>query len=235
MKPVQLLLSATVLFCSGAASSFAQDRSSGPNYSGTSSASNNKGGANNNSGANIASAPIATDPGYRLSIGDEVTINIHGQGDMSTAQRIDKKGAVRIPYVTPNEVGLASKTVREAEGFLETLLVEKKILKKPLVSITVREYSTREVTIIGGVGSGGGIFNMPREYDSIEIVELVTRMGGFKPTAKSNAVRVTRTDDNGRETTQEVDVEAMIYGKRNALKSFLIYPGDKIIIHERLF
>ncbi|OAM87610.1 polysaccharide biosynthesis/export family protein [Termitidicoccus mucosus] len=185
-----------------------------------------------NSAQSTAALPLATDPGYRLSIGDEISIDVHGEPDMSAAQRIDKQGNVRVPYA--NEVSLSGKTVREAESYLEKTFVTKKLLKQPLVTINVRQYSSREVTIIGAVNSPG-IFHLPKEADTIEIVELVTSIGGFRPTAKANDVRVTRIGDNGKETIFSVDVEAMIYNRRNALKSFLIYPADRILVMERLF
>ncbi len=173
---------------------------------------------------------IATDPGYRLALGDEIAITVHGEADLSTAQRIDRKGIVRIPYV--NEVALANKTVREAEGFIEQLLIERRLLKKPLVNITVRAYALREVTISGN-GLTPTVFQMPRETDNIEIIELVNRLGGFRPTARSNAVRVIRMDENGNEVSHIVDVEAMMKNRKGALKSFLIYPGDRIHVEER--
>jgi protein involved in polysaccharide export with SLBB domain len=195
---------------------------------------NTTGGAQpgTNSGAAMAPLIMATDPGYRLSLGDEISIVVHGEDDISTAQRIDKKGNIRMPLI--NEVNLSEKTVREAESYIEQILIDKKLLKKPLVNITVRDYSLREI-VITGTGLTPGVFPLPRETASIELTELVTRLGGFRPTAKSDAVKVIRTDDNGKETTQTVDVESMLIGKRNALKSFLIYPGDRIFVDERLF
>jgi polysaccharide export outer membrane protein len=175
---------------------------------------------------------MATDPSYRLSLGDEIIINVHGEDDISTAQRIDKKGIVRIPLI--NEVSLVDKSVRDAEGHIERILIERKLLKQPLVNITVRDYSLREITI-SGTGLTPGVFPMPRETSSIEIVELVNRLQGFRPTAKSDAVKVIRTDDSGKDVTHIVDVEAMLNNKKSAPKSFLIYPGDRIHVDERLF
>lgn len=184
--------------------------------------------------ANAATAPLlmATDPGYRLSLGDEIAISVHGEDDISTAQRIDKKGTVRIPYV--NEINLADKTVREAEGFIEQVLIERKLLKKPLVTITVRDYASYEVSFTGS-GVQPGVYRLPREVASIEIVELITRYGGLKPTAKAHDVKVYRKDETGTEKVFRVDYEAMQAGKKNAEKSFLIYPGDRIYVEDRLF
>lgn len=189
-------------------------------------------GNGNTTGGSAAPIIMATDPGYRLSLGDEIVISVHNESDISTAQRIDKKGAVRMYLI--DEVVLADKTVREAESFIEKTLIERKILKKPLVSITVRDYATNEITLTGR-GIQPGVFPLPREVASIEIVELITRHGGFLANAKSNEVKVYRKNEAGREESFTVDVEAMIASKKNALKSFLIYPGDRIYVEERLF
>jgi len=185
-------------------------------------------------GSTTAPVIMATDPGYRLSAGDEITIVVHGEDDISVARRIDKKtGIVRMPLI--NEVALADKTVSEAETFIEQLLIERKLLKKPLVNITVRDYATNEVTFTGR-GIREGVFAMPREVAHIELMELITRYGGLTPNAKSNEVRVYRKDDTtGREQSFVVDYEAMQSSKKNAPKSFLIYPGDRIFVDERLF
>lgn len=176
----------------------------------------------------------ATDPGYRLSNGDAVAIIVWGEGEVSTDQRIDNKGVVRVPLV--GDVKLTEQTVREAEGYLERMFVDKKLLRKPMVSISVRDYASREVFVLGAVNAPGK-FPMPPESSSIEIVDLITSIGGFRPTAKADDVKVTRLDASGIETVQTVNVEAMISGRggRSASKSFLIYAGDRIYVPERLF
>ncbi|MGC4071996.1 MAG: polysaccharide biosynthesis/export family protein [Nibricoccus sp.] len=202
------------------------------NVSGKTNAAASKNGTNNPSAPTAAPLIMATDPGYRLSLGDEISINVHGEEDLSTAQRIDKKGAVRMYLI--NEITLADKTVREAESFIEQTLVERKLLKKPLVSITVRDYATNEVTLTGR-GVRPGVFPLPKEVASIEIVELITRYGGFTPNAESDKVKVYHKDETGREQSTTVNVEAMLQNRKNALKSFPIYPGDRIYVDERLF
>jgi polysaccharide export outer membrane protein len=186
-----------------------------------------------NSAINNLDLP-ATDPGYQLSNGDEVAIIIWGEGDVSTDQRIDAKGIVRMPLI--GEVNLSSKTVREAEKYLEQVFIDKKILRKPMVTISVRDYAAREVAVLGAVAAPGK-YRMPKEAGSIEIVELITSLGGFKPTAKSDEVKVTRVDESGIETVSTVNVQSMITGRtgKNAPKSFLVYPGDRIYVPERLF
>ncbi len=189
--------------------------------------------AGQSSGSDSADTPV-TSPGYRLLKGDEISINVFNEGEFSVAQRIDNRGIVRLPYA--GEINLANRTVREAETYLEGLLKDKKLLREPMVTIVVREYSSREVSVLGAVGRAGK-FNMPREASEAEIVDVITAMGGLRPTAKGNDVQVTRTADDGKETVTQVDVEAMINPRRdrNAPRSFLIYPGDRIYVPERLW
>jgi polysaccharide biosynthesis/export protein len=224
MRPSLLALSSLALLLIASSTNAQETNTSGKTVPGSS----------KNSQSTAATAPLimATDPGYRLSAGDEITISVHGEEDMSTAERIDKAGTVRIPYI--KEISLADKTVREAENYIEQVLIERKLFKKPLVSITVRDYATNEVTLTGR-GVRQGVFPLPKEVSSIEIVELMTRYGGFTPNAKSNDVKVYRKDESGREQVTSVDVEAMMENRKNAPKSFPIYPGDRIYVDERLF
>lgn len=177
----------------------------------------------------------ATDPSYKLSRGDEIAVNVFNEGDMSTAQKIDNRGIIRIPYA--GEVYLAGRTVRESESYLEKLFVDKKLLRQPMVTIGVRGYASHEVSVLGAV-NGPGKFRMPQEASSVEILDVITGMGGFKLTAKSADVKVTRTLDSGEEKVITVDVEAMINPRkadRNTPRSFLIYPGDRIFVAEKLW
>jgi polysaccharide export outer membrane protein len=210
---------------SGAADSKPADRSA------TSSGSGKKSGDNNNSGGKGDDNIPATDPDYHLTNGDEIAIAVYNQTDVSISGKIDSRGVIRMPLV--GDVNLANKTVREAEGYLEKLLVEKEILVKPTVYVTVREYAPREASVLGAVNSTGK-YRFPKEQLSVEIVDLITSMGGFQKVAKSNEVSVTHTDESGKEKTETVNVEAMING-RSRVKSYLIYPGDRLFVPERLF
>lgn len=236
-RPTFILLSTLLLACSLSAQTTKPATSNAGNNTNsraTFASTSNSGTSPNNSQAPVE-RPLATDPSYKLALGDEVEIQVHSEPDISTAERIDQKGFVRIPYI--DKVQLAKMSVREAEQHLETILFEKNILQKPLVKITVREYALREVSVLGAVNSPGK-FSLPREADSIEIFDLFSRMGGFRPTAKSGEVKVTRLDGDGKEKVFIVNVERMITGRGTASgtqESFLIFPGDRIFVPERIW
>ena len=182
------------------------------------------------------SSPIGeTDPGYKLTVGDSITVNVYGEGDMSASQRLDSNGKLRLPMI--GEIKLNGLSVREAEDALEKLYRERELLKSPLVTLVVSNYALREVSVLGAVRSPGN-FQFPKETTSLDIADLITRLGGFTPTAKSDAVSVIRRKPDGKEEVTTVDVERMISGRRrgdNGRRDFQVYPGDRIWVPERLF
>ena len=176
-----------------------------------------------------------TDPSYRLTVGDSVAVNVYGESEMSASQRLDSTGKLRLPMI--GEIKLAGLSVREAEERLEKLYRERELLKSPLVILVVSNYALREVSVLGAVRSPGN-FQFPKETTSLDIADLITRLGGFTPTAKSDAVSVIRRKPDGKEEVTTVDVERMISGRRrgdNSRRDFAVYPGDRIWVPERLF
>ncbi len=182
-----------------------------------------------------ATAATPTDPSYRLTPEDYVAVAVYGEPDMSTVQRLDSTGKMRLPLI--GDVKLSGRSVRAAEDYLETLYRDRELLKSPLVTINVTGFALREVSVLGAVRAPGN-FQFPKETTSLDIVDLVTRLGGFTPTAKSDAVSVIRRGADGRETVTIVDVESMISGRHRASDSphgFAVFPGDRIWVPERLF
>lgn len=199
------------------------------------SGSRGNGGSNGGSGGSAENSVGATDPAYRLAGGDSVTVNIYGEPDLSASQRLDVTGTLRLPLI--GEIKVGGMSVREAEKTLEKLYLERQILKDPLVTISVASYALREVSVLGAVRSPGN-FQFPKETTSLDIVDLITRVGGFLPTAKSDAVNVVRKTADGTERVTTIDVESMITKRRQgdaSRRDFLIYPGDRIWVPERLF
>lgn len=182
-----------------------------------------------------APAAAVTDPSYRLSVGDTIAITIFDEPELATTQTIARTGEVRIPLV--GEITLTGRTVREAERALESAYQKDEYLNSPVVSLAVAAYFPREVSVLGAVRSPGTVL-FPRDATTLDIVEVITRVGGFIPVSKSDAVTITRRDSEGRETVTTVDLENTITGRRRAGREsadVVILPGDRIWVPERLF
>lgn len=172
-------------------------------------------------------------PSYRLILRDEIQITVYGQPDLTVSQRIDGEGMIRVPLL--GNVSVAGRTVRQLEQQLETAFIEGEFLRSPMVTVRVLSYAPREITIFGAVRSPGTL-TLPIEVNSIDIVEVISKVGGFSPVAKSKDVRVVRNRGQTNERVEIVNVADMIIGRAaGSKKEVLIYPGDLIQVDQSLF
>jgi protein involved in polysaccharide export with SLBB domain len=183
----------------------------------------------------VSAQVAATDPGYHLIVGDTIAVSVYGEPDLSVTQTIGRSGEVRLPLL--GEIILTGKTVREAVHFLENTYQERQFLRTPVVDLVVTAYFPREVSVLGAVRTPGTVV-FPRDVTSLDIVEVITRVGGFLAISKSDAVTITHRGADGKETVKTVDLENTISGRRQAGREradLAIYPGDRIWVPERLF
>ena len=180
-------------------------------------------------------APATTDPSYLLSSGDTITMSIYDESDLAATQTIARSGEVRLPLI--GDINLAGKSVRDAERLLETTYIKRQFLLAPVVSLVVTAYFPREISVLGAVRSPGTVV-FPRDVTSLDIIDVITRVGGFLPVAKSDAVTITHRTPDGKETVTTVDLERTMTGRHQAGRDradVAIYPGDRIWVPERLF
>ena len=180
-------------------------------------------------------APTTTDPSYLLSAGDTFTFSVYDEPDLVATQTIARSGEVRLPLI--GDVVVAGKSVRDAERAIENLYIKRQFLKTPVVSLVVTAYFPREVSVLGAVRSPGTVV-FPRDVTSLDIVDVITRVGGFLPISKSDAVTITHRTPDGKETVTTVNLENVISGRHQAGRDradLAIYPGDRIWVPERLF
>ncbi len=172
-------------------------------------------------------AGTVTDKEYRLVNNDTVAINVVGRNEFMAEQRIDNRGIVRLWLL--EDVPLAGKTIREAETYLEKLYVQKRLLKKPWVQISVRGYDPREIFLTGAV-NGSGVYQLESDESSIELKKLILSRGGLQAKADGSSVKIIRA---GTSESISVNVNDLLKGK--GPDSFLIYAGDTIHVPLKWF
>lgn len=157
---------------------------------------------------------------YRLGPGDTVGITIYEQPDLATTARISELGRIIFPLIGEAEIG--SLTIKEAETLIETRLMEGKFIRQPQATITVKEYRSQQVSILGKV-------NKPGQY-SIEGATLVTELlaqAGGRTTDAGDVVFVVRKE--GEETIKhEVDLVKFYSG--DLTQNMGIGDGDLVLV-----
>jgi len=162
--------------------------------------------------------------GSSLGPGDLVEVRVFQEADLSGTYRLSPEGTVDYPLC--GKVSLAGMTSSQASDALTSCLA-KGYLRKPQVSVLIREYNSKKIFVFGEVQKPG---TFPYE-EKMSIVQAVTLAGGFTKVASKNSTQVTRTID-GAEKKIRVPVEDIGTGRE---RNFFLKPGDIVFVPESFF
>jgi polysaccharide export outer membrane protein len=151
---------------------------------------------------------------------DLLEISVFEIPDLSRTVRVSAKGTISLPLLGEMRVdGLSS---MQLESKLREELT-KRYLQDPQVSVFVREYGSKKVSVIGAVGK-------PRVYEMLgprTLLEVLSEAGGLTPQAGAElyVIRPGKEGAEGKRLTVSVD-DLMI--NRNPALNLAIQPGDII-------
>jgi polysaccharide export outer membrane protein len=160
-----------------------------------------------------------------LGPGDIFDVRVYGEKELSNIFRVSSAGTIDFPLI--GKVKVQGLTPSEVAELLKKRLKEGEFVKDPHISIFVREYKSKKISVFGQV-QRPGTFNYE---DNMNVVQAITLAGGFTPLADKNRTTVTRTL-KGKKQRIRVPVEKI--GRGTAV-NFLLLPGDIIFVPERIF
>lgn len=161
----------------------------------------------------------------KIAPGDTLIIDVFGEKGLSAERRVEAGGT--ITYFLLGKVDVAGKTTVEVTDDL-TEKLGKRFLVNPSVSVNVKEYSLRTVTVLGQVLGRTGAIKLLGEKQ-MDILEAIAEAGGFTPNANQNKIQLTR---KGKTTTYKFD---QILKVTDPKKRIWLEPGDIIYVPERFF
>jgi len=170
---------------------------------------------------------------YLLSPVDKLTISVYGQPDLQSEQRISDAGTVSIPLL--GEIIIGGLTVSETQRKIEAALISERYLVRPVVTISIEEFSPKVVTVLGEVESPGSI-KIPDGRNGLSVQVAIAEAGGFTSAANKNEVQLQRAVKNDQSTNEKsitVNVNELLLSK--SIKTIIVRPGDIIYVQRRLF
>ena len=139
-------------------------------------------------------SPAPAAPEYRVGAGDVLEVVVLGNDDLSRTPTVQTGGTVTLPLL--GEVAVLGLTVPEIKTKL-TELLGRDYLVRPQVEVTVKDYQSQFVTVLGEVASPG---RKPLRGRT-RLVDVLVDAGGFGPRA-SGEVTVTRMDGTFEDGTR---------------------------------
>ncbi len=157
--------------------------------------------------------------------GDVFTLEIMGEKELPREYQVASDGSVDLPYL--HTVQLAGLEPQEISRLVRKLLIEKQILSDPSVVVSVKEYNSRRITVLGQVAKPGTF-----PYTTgLTLIQALSQAGGLTGIANLDKVNLTRRTNGGTRTVV-VAIGQIMEGRAVDIP---LQSGDRIFVHERLF
>jgi polysaccharide biosynthesis/export protein len=181
-----------------------------------------------------AGGPVESAARYVLGPDDVIAIKAMDADEVSNASlRIDPSGYISLPLV--GRVAAGGLTVERLERELSTRL--KTYVREPVVAVSVVEYRSQPVSVIGSVGQPG----VHQLEGRKTLIEILAKAGGLRAEA-GDSIKITRKaewgaiplpsatkDPSGQFSVAEVSLKSIMQAA-NPEENILIKPNDVISV-----
>jgi polysaccharide export outer membrane protein len=170
--------------------------------------------------------PPAPNQSTTVGPGDVFEVSVLGEKDLPKEYRVQPDGTIDFPYI--DRLTVAGLQPQEIEDLIKRQLTDRKILSDPQVTLVVKGYNSKKVSIVGAVQKPG---SLPWS-DGMKLVEALSLAGGLTSLADGDRVRITRVVGPNKTVTATVSVDDITDGK---LGDVPLQAGDTIKVDQRVF
>jgi polysaccharide biosynthesis/export protein len=150
-----------------------------------------------------AAAPTRYVADYKIGAKDQLEIKVAKNDSFNTLARVTEDGKITINFV--GEVSVANLTTSELERKLVLILVEKKLMIDPQVQVTVKDFQSNLVSVLGAVKEPGTVQLMGRQT----LMQVISKVGGTTRDAGKEILIIRRQPD-GTSNALHVPTEDLI-------------------------
>ncbi|HED14790.1 MAG TPA: polysaccharide export protein EpsE [Gammaproteobacteria bacterium] len=158
---------------------------------------------------------------YLLGGGDKIQISVYEQPDLTTNVRISQDdGTITFPLL--GEVAIAGLSPEAAGSKITKLLKDGGFIKDPQVSVSVQEFLSQKIPVMGQV-------NSPGEYSlkgESRVIDLIAQAGGLRTDA-ADVITVVK-NEGGKSVKYEIDLLQFYAGDMS--QNIGVSRGDFILV-----
>jgi len=156
---------------------------------------------------------------YVLQPGDVITITVVEHPEFSGKNKIRPDGRINYPVI--GELDVASMTCAQLVQIMQGKLSS--YVNNPVVSISIDEYYSNKIYIIGAVRSPGQF----QIYEPVDVVKAIAMCGGYV-SDNVKTLKIIRADGS----VVTIDAQGLLNKDKYDPKEYLLYPGDSMYIPE---
>ncbi|MEZ4330558.1 MAG: polysaccharide biosynthesis/export family protein [Myxococcota bacterium] len=158
-------------------------------------------------------------PSYIVGAPDQLNVHILPDPEIERTVTVRPDGMISIDLI--GDVQAAGLTPRQIAASIQEKIARFK--RDAAVNVSVVESPSQFITVYGEVGSPG-TFPLTSE---MRVSEAIGRVGGTRPFASQNKIRIVRTDG---ERTEVIRVRLKDIAKGDLVSNVMIEEGDLIVV-----
>jgi polysaccharide export outer membrane protein len=160
--------------------------------------------------------------GYPLGVGDVVRVSVYQQPDMTTETRVSELGTITVPLLGP--VPVAGVTAKRVEDRITLLLKSRGFVREPQITVTVLQFRSRQVSVLGLVSRPG---RYPLEEGTYRLTDVLALAGGALLEG-ADTVTLVRTA-GGKTQKFEIDLPSL-FKSGDFTNNPVVLGGDSIYV-----
>ncbi len=160
-----------------------------------------------------------------LGVGDVFEVRVVVEAGLPVSYTVAPDGTIDFPYI--GRIQVAGLEPQDISSLIRKKLIEREILVDPSVSVSMKEYNSKRVELIGEVSKPGSIPLVP----GMTLLRAISIVGGFTAMARRSDVAVRRKVKGGTRAAT-VSVQDII---DNRIPDPLLQAGDSVYVPQRVF
>ena len=175
-----------------------------------------------------ATLPNLPPPAQSTTVGpgDLFEVSVLGEKDLPKEYRVQPDGTIEFPYL--DRLTVAGLEPQQIEDLIKTQLMAKQVLSAPQVTLVVKQYNSKKVSIIGAVQKPG---SLPWS-EGMKLIDAISLAGGLTSMANGDRVRITRVAGPSKTVSATVSIDDISDGK---IADVPLQAGDTIKVEQRIF
>jgi polysaccharide export outer membrane protein len=164
-------------------------------------------------------------PAQTLGVDDLLAISVYDAPELTRTVRIESDGTVHLPLLK-NGVAAAGELPRALESAVAQALVREQILVDPVVKVTVVEYHSRPISVMGAV-------KKPLTFQSVGSVTLLDALARAEglSTEAGTEILLSIPQEGARARVERIPVKRLLNDADGSV-NFPLHGGEEIRVPE---
>ena len=166
-------------------------------------------------------------PVQQIGIGDLLGVRVYDAPELTGTFRVSNDGTIRLPMIS-EPIKVAGLLPPQLEDYVTVALKSGNVLVDPIVTVTIMEYQSRPVQVIGAVRTPLTF----QAFGNVTLVDALTRAGGVSDNAGTDVlVSQSVSEDGALPLTRRIPLKGLMDGS-DVNARITLHGGEEVRVPE---